>query len=136
MKKIIGFSCLFLFMGFVAFGQSTVQTKALTASTTTSCKPMSAEACAAKMGISLEEYLKLPKKCGTTASAENAQTPSFQIIAVSDVKTSQNNCCGSVEECAKMLGVSVEECKSLCKGSSACNASSTKAEVASTANVY
>ena len=126
MKKIIGFSCVFLFMGFIAFGQNAVQTTALTTNQTKTCKPIPPEECAAKMGISLEEYLKLPKKCNA-ATASSTQDSPFWIVKVSDAKTAQRTSCSSVKECARKLGISVEECKALCKSSTACKTASTKA---------
>ena len=133
MKKIIGFSCVFLFMGFIAFGQNAIQTAKLTTAETKTCKPLPPEECAAKMGISLEEYLKLPKKCNA-ATASNTQDSPFWIVKASDTKTAQSTNCSSIEECAKKLGISVEECKALCKSSSACSTANTKATTSVAAN--
>ena len=124
MKKIIGLSCVFLFIGFVALGQTTAQKTALSKKQSTTCKTMSPEDCAASLGISLEEYLKLPKKCNGTAMAsiENTQPSVLKVAARSDVKTANISCGSSLEECAKKMGMTVEECKAICKSSSNCQA--------------
>ncbi|MEL6256834.1 MAG: hypothetical protein AAFR87_32860 [Bacteroidota bacterium] len=116
MKKLIGACCVFLFLSFTAFAQSADESKVASKANTTTCQPAPPEVCAAKMGISLGEYLKKNKDCNasSTASAENNSLPIVRVANTSSCTKANQKCCGSLEACAKKMGMSVEECKAKC----------------------
>lgn len=117
MKKIISLTCFLLCLGFVSLAQNAQKTASLDEGKTKTCKPMSAEACASKMGISMAEYLALSKKnCSKTSTASLATktSSSLPIVAVSNAQKTEKKCCKSMEACAKKMGMSVEECKAKC----------------------
>ena len=116
MQKLISACCVFLFLSFTAFAQTAEVSKTAAKADKTSCQPVPPEVCAAKMGISLEEYLKKSKQCKSTASAsaENSVLPIVRVANTSSCKKSDKKCCSSLEECAKKMGMSVEECKAKC----------------------
>jgi len=77
------------------------------------CQPT--KACAEKMGMTLEECKAICNKVCTskTSVAENTDKSNANLVSIasSDEKTS---CCASLEECAKAMGMTIEECKAKC----------------------
>lgn len=132
MKKMISLCCVFLFLSFTAFAQSAEVSKTAAKTEKTSCKPVPPEVCAAKMGISLEDYLKRNKQCKTTstASAENSALPIIRVANTSASTKANKKSCGSIEECAKKMGMSVEECKAKCGSKVALADEKVSAEIA------
>lgn len=122
MKKIISLTCFLLCLGFVSLAQNVQKTASLDEGKTTTCKPMSAEECAAKMGITVAEYIALPKKnCSKTSTASLSAKVSegLPVVAVKNVLASEKKSCGSIKECAKKMGMTVEECKAKCPSKTA-----------------
>lgn len=117
MKKIICLTSLLLCLGFLSLAQNAQKTATLEEGKTKTCKPLSPEECAAKMGITVAEYLALPKKnCSkaTTASLSKNDATSLPVVAVKNTSSSEKKCCASMEACAKKMGMTVEECKAKC----------------------
>ncbi len=89
---------------------------------TAKCVPT--KECAEKMGITLEECKKLcAKKCAaktTTTTAVASASDSREMVNLTGVDkkvccAGKKDCCSSIEECAKKMGMTVEECKAKCK---------------------
>jgi len=132
MKKLISACCVFLFLSFTAFAQSAEVSKTAVKTEKTTCKPVPPEVCAAKLGISLEEYQKRNKNCKASASA-SATTVALPIIRVANTSAaakSNKSCCTSLEACAKKMGMSVEECKAKCGSKVAIKDEKSSAEIA------
>jgi len=72
------------------------------------------EACAKKMGMTLDECRALCKKQCKSAVASTDMNQITR-LASTETETSTKSCCTSIEACAKKMGMSVEECKRLCK---------------------
>lgn len=77
----------------------------------------SIEACAKRMGMTVAECKAKCAKQGVKACSKTASTTASQdgtqvlsAIAEGQVKS----CCGSIEECAKKMGMTVAECKAKC----------------------
>lgn len=120
MKKIISLTCFLFCLSFVSLAQNAQKTSNLKQDKTSTCKPVPPEECAAKMGITIAEYLALPKKnCakGSTAALNKNTSSTLPIVAVSNVKKTEKKCGGTIEECAKKMGMTVEECKAKCSKS-------------------
>ena len=132
MKKIISLSCVFLFLSFTALAQSAEVSKTALEKTEKACKPKSAEACAAKLGISLEEYMERGKTCkkASTASVENTAFPIVKVANKSVEAKTAKKCCTSLEACAKKMGMTVEECKAKCGTKTALKADKPESAIA------
>ncbi|MEM8889034.1 MAG: hypothetical protein AAGD28_13705 [Bacteroidota bacterium] len=132
MKKLMSACCVFLFLSFTAFAQTAEVSKTAAKTEKTTCKPVPPEVCAAKLGISLEEYQKRNKNCKTSASA-SVETTALPIVRVANSASctkANKKCCASLEECAKKMGMSVEECKAKCGSKVAIKDEKASAEIA------
>lgn len=112
MKKIIGLSLVFLCLGFSVIAQSN---EVLVSEDSTSTETI--EECAKRMGMTVAECkAKCAKSCAKTCSktasadANNSGTQVLSVMAEGQPKA----CCGSIEDCAKKMGMTVAECKAKC----------------------
>ncbi len=76
------------------------------------------EECARALGISVEEYkARCKKACANSATVEATKAKSTTATLVStEGQVAEKPAC-NIEECARALGISVEECRKLCKPS-------------------
>ncbi len=107
MKHLFGLTLCFLFFSFSTFAQD--NNKVEVSEKKTTCVPT--KECAKKMGMTVAEC---KAKClkGKTASTE--LTSDTQVLSVVAEGEPAKGCCGTIEECAQKMGMTVAECKAKC----------------------
>ncbi len=104
-------------------------------STVVNTSPQKAECvptkeCAEKMGMTLEECKAVCEKVcnGKSALKDKSNASNVNLVTIASTKE-KTSCCSTIEECAKKMGMTVEECKASC--GSFTQANSTKVASAS-----
>jgi len=111
MKRIFTVLTILLVLSFGADAQTTA--KQCTAKKA-NCVPT--EACAKKMGMTLEECKAMCTN-GKLSSVAATETETKVAAATLTSTKEKKACCSSIEECAKKMGMSIEECKAKCGSS-------------------
>ena len=111
MNKVLILVCSMMLLGLTAFSQDASVT------TTQEKKCIPTKECAEKMGMTLEECKKKCTAKGLLKETSVASASSEATIAETPAlaEGKKKSCCASIEECAKKMGMTVEECKAKCK---------------------
>lgn len=117
MNKVLILVCSMMLLGLTAFAQDVS-----VATDTEAKKCIPTKECAEKMGMTLEECKKV---CGakgllqeTSVASATSEAELSEVLDADPapaVAGKKKACCASTEECAKKMGMTIEECKAKCK---------------------
>ena len=135
MTKILGLTVAFLFAGMFMYGQCSKTTKTANAEKT-SCTQAEMKKCAAKMGMTLEECKAACSSAMQGSGSSSAMTSNAGVVTKTSMEEgSQKLSCGmTYEQCAAKMGMTVEECKKVCKANQSSAATKTSSGASATAS--